>query len=114
MNIPIPMLLMTKSFLQNLSVTGYKAHRYPVERLVINHPQVATGAFHQVILWDNSDGIHLQFHPLFHLTHLSLYQRGGAEKRVMMCHSAMERMRNPKLLSLPSTGCGQKSARPHW
>jgi hypothetical protein len=35
-------------FLQDLSATGHKAHRYPVERLVINHPRVATGAFHQV------------------------------------------------------------------
>jgi hypothetical protein len=39
-------------FLQDLSATGHKAHRYPVERLVINHPRVATGAFHQVFLWD--------------------------------------------------------------
>jgi len=43
--------LMTHS-LQDLSATGHKAHRYPVECLVINHPRVATGAFHQVFLWD--------------------------------------------------------------
>ncbi|KAG1845551.1 WD40-repeat-containing domain protein [Suillus subluteus] len=39
---------------QDLSATGYKAHRYPVEHLAIKHSQVATGALHQVFLWDHN------------------------------------------------------------
>ncbi|KAG1883713.1 WD40-repeat-containing domain protein [Suillus subluteus] len=41
-------------FNSDLSATGYKAHRFPVKHLAIEHSRVATGAFHQVFLWDNN------------------------------------------------------------
>ncbi|KAJ8587475.1 hypothetical protein M405DRAFT_843139 [Rhizopogon salebrosus TDB-379] len=66
-------------FLQDLSATGHKAHRYPVEHLVINHPRVAMGAFHQVFLWDYGmvmiSGAEKQCTAVFLKLHSSIIQQ---------------------------------------